>query len=119
MKKLEKLVAGILSAAMVMSTMAVTAFAEGNDPDTIMQDTGSLKITKYEDKKDSDDVALEGVTFKIYKIADITQSAESGTIKVDAKPVDALKDVLKAEDLTSIAYNDEYDTANDQVQSGT
>ena len=45
-KKLKKVLAGMLSAAMVMSTMAVTAFAAG--PDTI--DTGrkgSLTIHKY------------------------------------------------------------------------
>ena len=85
-KKLKKVIAGMLSAAMVMSTMAVTAFAAG--PDTI--DTsrkGSLTIHKYtegteEGSKGTGTTAdeanlpegaepLAGAGFTIYKVADV------------------------------------------------
>ena len=47
-KKLKKVIAGMLSAAMVMSTMAVTAFAQ-TTPATIDESKrGSLTIHKYE-----------------------------------------------------------------------
>ncbi len=87
-KKLKKVIAGMLSAAMVMSTMAVTAFAAG--PDTI--DTsrkGSLTIHKYtegteEGSKGTGTTAdeanlpegaepLAGAGFTIYKVADVDE----------------------------------------------
>lgn len=87
-KKLKKVMAGILSAAMVMSTMAVTAFAAG--PDTI--DTGrkgSLTIHKYTEGTEEGTVgtgttadatnlpegaeALAGAGFTIYKVADVEE----------------------------------------------
>lgn len=87
-KKLKKVIAGMLSAAMVMSTMAVTAFAAG--PDTI--DTsrkGSLTIHKYtegteEGSKGTGTTAdeanlpegaepLADAGFTIYKVADVDE----------------------------------------------
>ena len=98
-KKLKKVLAGALSAAMVMSTMAVTAFAAG--PDTILEDTGSLTINKYEGN--TTDKPLEGVEFTMYKIADITQTVSNGVVDTKATPVEEIADKLTAEELTSIA----------------
>lgn len=98
-KKLKKVMAGILSAAMVMSTMAVTAFAAG--PDTILQQTGSLTINKYEGDDTSN--PLEGVEFTMYKIADITQTVSNGVVDTKATPVSAIAEKLTAEELTNIA----------------
>lgn len=98
-KKLKKVIAGMLSAAMVMSTMAVTAFAAG--PDTILKDTGSLTINKYEGNTTGK--PLEGVEFTMYKIADITQTVSNGVVDTKATPVEEIADKLSAEELTSIA----------------
>ena len=98
-KKLKKVLAGMLSAAMVMSTMAVTAFAAG--PDTILKDKGSLTINKYEGN--TTDKPLEGVEFTMYKIADITQTVSNGVVDTKATPVEEIADKLTAEELTSIA----------------
>lgn len=98
-KKLKKILAGALSAAMVMSTMAVTAFAAG--PDTILQSTGSLTITKYEGNDTS--TPLAGVEFTMYRIADITQTVTDGVVDTKATPVTAIAGKLTAAELTNIA----------------
>lgn len=94
MGKFRKMLAGVLSAAMVLSTMTVTAFAEENAStpkktvatiNTSLK--GSITIHKYEyngtldtkgtgetsdaDKVPSDAKALEGAGFTIYKVADV------------------------------------------------
>ena len=84
-KKLKKVIAGMLSAAMVMSTMAVTAFAQ-TTPATIDESKrGSLTIHKYEYNGDeeipgtgeegnqtpSDAKPLKGAGFTIYKVVDL------------------------------------------------
>ena len=94
MGKFRKMLAGVLSAAMVLSTMTVTALAEetASTPtktvatiDTSLK--GSITIHKYEyngthdtkgtgetsdaDKVPSDAKALEGAGFTIYKVADV------------------------------------------------
>lgn len=87
MGKFKKMLAGMLSAAMVMSTMTVSAFAaQTTTPSTI--DTtkqGSITIHKYEyngdekikgtgsekDQAPNGAKALEGVGFTIYKVADV------------------------------------------------
>ena len=90
MGKFRKMLAGVLSAAMVLSTMTVTAFAETSrtTPATIdTTETGTITIHKYEyngtsgeagtgEAKDesnvpSDAKALEGAGFTIYKVADV------------------------------------------------
>ena len=89
MGKFKKMLAGMLSAAMVMSTMTVSAFAaQTTTPSTI--DTtkkGSITIHKYEYNgtggtigtgSESDQVpdgakALEGAGFTIYKVADVNE----------------------------------------------
>lgn len=93
MGKFRKMLAGVLSAAMVLSTMTVTAFAEDNTSApkktaaTINTDLkGSITIHKYEyngttkisgtgettDKlpTDADVKPLKGAGFTIYKVAD-------------------------------------------------
>lgn len=88
MGKFRKMLAGVLSAAMVLSTMTVTAFAaETKMPtiDTTTTKTGSITIHKYEynetggdtgtgeatDKVPKGAKALEGAGFTIYKVADV------------------------------------------------
>lgn len=86
-KKLKKLVAGVMTAAMVMSSMALTAFADVT-PAVATIDTarkGSITIHKYEyngtttDKKGTGTTAdasslptdakkLEGVEFSVYQV---------------------------------------------------
>ncbi|MBD9336066.1 MAG: isopeptide-forming domain-containing fimbrial protein [[Ruminococcus] faecis] len=90
MGKFRKMLAGVLSAAMVLSTMTVTAFAETNTttPATIdTEKTGSITIHKYEynesggntgtgeatDKVPEGAKALEGAGFTIYKVADVNE----------------------------------------------
>lgn len=95
MGKFRKMLAGVLSAAMVLSTMTVTAFAETSTttPATIdTTKTGSITIHKYEynesggeagtgettdvNKVPSDAKALEGAGFTIYKVANIDDLAK-------------------------------------------
>lgn len=95
MGKFRKMLAGVLSAVMVLSTMTVTAFAETSTttPATIdTTKTGSITIHKYEynesggeagtgettdvNKVPSDAKALEGAGFTIYKVADIDDLAK-------------------------------------------
>lgn len=80
MGKFRKMLAGVLSAAMVLSTMTVTAFAAETKMPTI--DTtkkGSITINKYEG--DDTTKPLEGVTFTIYKIADLEQGSNPVELK--------------------------------------
>lgn len=87
MIKLKKLLAGVLGAAMVLSSMSLTAFADDDKMPTI--DTtkqGSLTIHKYEyngdagstgtgsedDSVPNDAAPLAGVTFRITKIAELS-----------------------------------------------
>ena len=94
MGKFRKMLAGVLSAAMVLSTMTVTAFAEetASTPKKTVATIntslkGSITIHKYEyngtpdtkgtgetsdaAKVPSDAKALEGAGFTIYKVADV------------------------------------------------
>lgn len=85
MGKFKKMLAGMLSAAMVVSTMTVSAFAAQTTPPTI--DTtkkGSITIHKYEYNETAGTIGtgseldqvpkgakpLEGAGFTIYKVAD-------------------------------------------------
>ncbi|MDO4307035.1 MAG: SpaH/EbpB family LPXTG-anchored major pilin [Eubacteriales bacterium] len=94
MRKLKKLAAALLSAAMVFTTMAVPVLAE--EPDTIASTptTGSLTIRKQE--TDSDGAAIKDVRFAIYKIADITQSVTSGVVDTQVTPVEDIPTVDEA-----------------------
>lgn len=80
MGKFRKMLAGVLSAAMVLSTMTVTAFAADTKMPTI--DTtkkGSITINKYEG--DDTNKPLAGVEFTIYKIADLEQGSNPVELK--------------------------------------
>lgn len=90
-KKLKKIMAGVLSAAMVMSTMAVTAFAAEETSTIDPSRKGSITLFKYyfENTEISEDLpdgtgeasdatnipegakVLPGVEFSLWKIADI------------------------------------------------
>lgn len=85
MGKFKKMLAGMLSAAMVMSTMTVSAFAaQTTTPSTITKKSGSITIHKYEyngteeikgtgsanDKVPDGAKPLEGAEFTIYRVAD-------------------------------------------------
>ena len=89
MGKFRKMLAGVLSAAMVLSTMTVTAFAEDTNKMPTINDTtktGSITIHKYEYNKNSENHAtgeedrtqlpegatpLQGAGFTIYKVAGV------------------------------------------------
>lgn len=85
MGKFKKMLAGMLSAAMVMSTMTVSAFAvQTTTPSTITKKSGSITIHKYEyngtkeikgtgseeDQVPDGAKPLEGAGFTIYRVAD-------------------------------------------------
>ena len=81
MKKKSRFLTGLLSAVMALSLFALPAAAEnGSDATTkvptITQQTGSLTINKYEGDRPEKDNLLDGVTFKIYKVASISQSTD-------------------------------------------
>nr|WP_296963363.1 SpaH/EbpB family LPXTG-anchored major pilin [uncultured Mediterraneibacter sp.] len=66
------MLAGVLSAAMVLSTMTVTAFAADTKMPTIdTNNKGSITINKYEGNDTTKPLA--GVEFTIYKIANLKQ----------------------------------------------
>ena len=87
MKKFKKLLAGLLTGAMMLGSMSIPAFAAGETPVIDTTKTGSITIHKYEyngtggvigtgEASDSAKVpagakALEGAGFTIYKVADV------------------------------------------------
>ena len=99
-KKLKKVIAGMLSAAMVMSTMAVTAFAAGETSTIVPDRKGSITLYKYyfentgipgdlpDGTGEASDVnnipegaqVLPGVEFSLWKIADI-----DGKVTIEGK----------------------------------
>ena len=83
MKKKSRFLTGLLSAVMALSLFALPAAAaaeNGSDTTTkvptITKTTGSLTINKYEGDRPEKDNLLDGVTFKIYKVAGISQSTD-------------------------------------------
>lgn len=111
MGKFRKMLAGVLSAAMVLSTMTVTAFAAETKMPTI--DTtkkGSITINKYEG--DDTTKPLEGVTFTIYKIADL----EYGSNPVELK----YKSLITGVNITSeTKYNDIKSVVDSKIADGS
>lgn len=80
MGKFRKMLAGVLSAAMVLSTMTVTAFAAETKMPTIdTNKKGSITINKYEGNDTNKPLA--GVEFTIYKIADLEQGSDPVELK--------------------------------------
>ena len=93
MKKFKKLLAGLLTGAMLLGSMSVSAFAADKTPviDTDPTKTGSITIHKYTDEAGKGDpatgkedasqvptgaVAIKDVGFTIYKVADVTKLAD-------------------------------------------
>lgn len=81
MKKKSRFLTGLLSAVMALSLFALPAAAVGETGSdatakvpTITRNTGSLTINKYEGDRPDENKRLDGVTFKIYKVAGIEQS---------------------------------------------
>lgn len=111
MGKFRKMLAGVLSAAMVLSTMTVTAFAAETKMPTI--DTtkkGSITINKYEG--DDTTKPLEGVTFTIYKIADLEQGSNPVELKY--------KSLITGENITSeTKYNDIKSVVDSKIADGS
>ncbi len=110
MKKIRKMLAGLLGAAMVLTSFGTPAWATSTKSPTISTDAdkkGSLTIYKYEYNsaqgatalKDgtgeatdvtnvpTDAKPLAGVEFTIYKIADISQTTTNNTTKLVYTPV--------------------------------
>lgn len=111
MGKFRKMLAGVLSAAMVLSTMTVTAFAAETKMPTI--DTtkkGSITINKYEG--DDTTKPLEGVTFTIYKIADLEQGSNHVELKY--------KSLITGVNITSeTKYNDIKSVVDSKIADGS
>lgn len=107
MKKLKRLLAGVMTAAMVMSTMAMTAFAEDESLNTITgtPNVGSLTIIKHKETKEE---VLPGVTFTVYKLAGIT--VEDGNVNVtinDKIPVKDGEQRITVDELERIANEED------------
>lgn len=107
MKKFKKMLAGLLGAAMVLTSFGTPAWADGaarpNLPTIDTTQKGTLTINKYEgtDENTSNDKPLVGVEFTIWKVADIEQdTSPSSNVGFKFVPVSTLKS-LTAEDFKS------------------
>lgn len=107
MKKFKKMLAGLLGAAMVLTSFGTPAWADGaarpNLPTIDTTQKGTLTINKYEgtDENTSNDKPLAGVEFTIWKVADIEQdTSPSSNAGFKFVPVSTLTS-LKAEDFKS------------------
>lgn len=105
MKKIRKMLAGLLGAAMVLTSFGTPAWADSATRPTLPTiDTtqkGTLTINKYEgtDANTSNDKPLAGVEFTIWKVADIEQDSSSSKVGFKYTPVTGLG--LVADDFTS------------------
>lgn len=107
MKKFKKMLAGLLGAAMVLTSFGTPAWADGaarpNLPTIDTTQKGTLTINKYEgtDENTSNDKPLAGVEFTIWKVADIKQdTSPSSNVGFKFVPVSTLTS-LTAEDFKS------------------
>lgn len=107
MKKFKKMLAGLLGAAMVLTSFGTPAWADGaarpNLPTIDTTQKGTLTINKYEgtDENTSNDKPLAGVEFTIWKVADIEQdTSPSSNVGFKFVPVSTLT-ILTAEDFKS------------------
>lgn len=107
MKKFKKMLAGLLGAAMVLTSFGTPAWADGaarpNLPTIDTTQKGTLTINKYEgtDENTSNDKPLAGVEFTIWKVADIEQDTSlSSNVGFKFVPVSTLTS-LTAEDFKS------------------
>lgn len=107
MKKFKKMLAGLLGAAMVLTSFGTPAWADSatrpNLPTIDTTQKGTLTINKYEgtDENTSKDKPLAGVEFTIWKVADIEQdTSPSSNVGFKFVPVSTLTS-LNAEDFKS------------------
>lgn len=101
------MLAGLLGAAMVLTSFGTPAWADGaarpNLPTIDTTQKGTLTINKYEgtDENTSNDKPLAGVEFTIWKVADIEQdTSPSSNVGFKFVPVSTLTS-LTAEDFKS------------------
>lgn len=104
MKKFKKMLAGLLGAAMVLTSFGTPAWADSatktNLPTIDTNKTGTLTINKYEGTDTSKPLA--DVEFTIWKVADIEQdSSPSSKVGFKYTPVNGLE--LEEADFTSNA----------------
>lgn len=137
MKKFKKMLAGLLGAAMVLTSFGTPVWAAGADkmPTIDTKRQGSLTIYKYEynpaegtatlkdgtgEATDATNVPtdaepLAGVEFTIYKIADISQTTTNNTIKLVYTPVEGIENL----DLSAATKWDDVSSAvDDAIDSG-
>lgn len=107
MKKFKKMLAGLLGAAMVLTSFGTPAWADSaTRPDLPTIDKnqkGTLTINKYEgtDENTLNDKPLAGVKFKIWKVADIDQDTSvASNVGFKYTPVDTMT-ALDASDFES------------------
>lgn len=85
MKKIKKMLAGLLGAAMVLTSFGTPAWADGaarhNLPTIDTNQKGTLTINKYEGKEGDTNKPLADVGFTVYKVADIEQVTTGGVTK--------------------------------------
>lgn len=101
MKKFKKLLAGLLTGAMLLGSMSVSAFAADKTPVIDERQEGSITIHKYTEdggkgnpatgKEDAKQVpqgavAIKDVGFTIYKVADATKLADYYSTNPESLP---------------------------------
>ena len=105
MKKIRKMLAGLLGAAMVLTLFGTPAWADSATrltlPTIDTTQKGTLTINKYEgtDANTSNDKPLADVESTIWKVADIEQDSSSSKVGFKYTPVTGLG--LVADDFTS------------------
>ena len=132
MKKFKKLLAGLLTGAMLLGSMSVSAFAADKTPvfDTT-KTTGSITIHKYTDEAAKGDpatgkedasqvptgaVAIKDVGFTIYQVADATKLADYYSSTPESLPAVSQyctgsgKNVQLKPDVANEKYGDEVKT---------
>ena len=132
MKKFKKLLAGLLTGAMLLGSMSVSAFAADKTPvfDTT-KTTGSITIHKYTDEAGKGDpatgkedasqvptgaVAIKDVGFTIYQVADATKLADYYSSTPESLPAVSQyctgsgKNVQLKPDVANEKYGDEVKT---------
>lgn len=137
MKKFKKMLAGLLGAAMVLTSFGTPAWADSatrpNLPTIDTNQKGTLTINKYEgtDENTSNDKPLAGVEFTIWKVADIEQdTSSSSNVGFKFVPVSTLtslteddfkSDKTKADEYTSDIYSKVLKklNASKEVENGT
>lgn len=118
MKKKSRFLTGLLSAVMALSLCALPVSAAGDNANIVSTiDTnrkGTLTIEKHEGEDATDDNLLNGVTFKIYKVASIDQTNQNGVIETKITPVQALTN--KKSDI-SIDFDTKYSAISATVDA--